>query len=67
MSGRTREGLAVTRHVLPDGRTDFVWSREAGLSVEDARRLARTIDARAEIIAGQMPGLIHVVIPGSHD
>ncbi|HSR98640.1 MAG TPA: prolipoprotein diacylglyceryl transferase family protein [Kofleriaceae bacterium] len=65
MSGRTSEGLAVTRHILPDGRTDFVWSREAGLPVEDARRLALAIDPCAEIVTGRVAGLIHVVIPGS--
>lgn len=63
-TGKTSEGMAVTRHMLPDGRTDFVWSRDAGLAVGDARRLAMALDARAEVVVGQVPGLIHVLIPG---
>jgi prolipoprotein diacylglyceryltransferase len=66
-SGKTSEGLAVTRYVLPDGRTDFVWSRDRGLSVTDARRLAMMLDTRAEVVPGQVPGLVHVVIPAPPD
>lgn len=58
----TSAGLSISRHMLPDGRTDFVWSREAGLSERDARRLAALIDPEADVVPGRVPNLVHVVV-----
>jgi len=63
----TSAGLSISLHTLPDGRTDFVWSREAGLPERVARRLATLVDPEADVILGRIPNLVHVVsAPGPH-
>lgn len=58
----TSAGLSISRHTLPDGRTDFVWSRESGLTEQDARRLASLLAPAAEVVLGRVPNLVHVVL-----
>jgi hypothetical protein len=58
----TSADLLISRHTLPDGRTDFVWSREAGLTERDARCLAALLDPEAEVVPGRVPNLVHVIV-----
>jgi prolipoprotein diacylglyceryltransferase len=58
----TSLGVAISRHALPDGRTDWVLSAtHPAWSVETVRRLADVLWPGAEIVPGRAPGVIHVI------
>ena len=57
-------GLGVTCHYLDDGRIDWVLSSgHAMWSVETARQIADTLWRDSEVVAGRMPGVVHVIVP----
>jgi len=59
----TSLGVRVSRHDLPDGRVDWVLSSERpGWSPAAARRLAGLLWARHELVAGRLPGVLHVIV-----
>ena len=66
-SGQRREtslGVAVSRHVLPDGRTDWVLSSEHRYwSAATARSLAHLLWPSFELLPGHTPNVFHVLTP----
>jgi hypothetical protein len=65
----TSLGVAVSRHLLPDGRIDWVLSSTHPLwSPSTARRLADLMWPHYELVEGRLPGVAHIVVgapPGS--
>jgi hypothetical protein len=65
-SGVHREtslGVAVSRHVLPDGRIDWVLSSEhRNWSADTARSIAHLLWPSFELVAGHTPNVFHVLI-----
>jgi len=60
--GETSLGVAVSMHVLPDGRTDWVVSTaHPGWNDRIARRLANAMWPSWEIVKGRTAGVIHVL------
>jgi hypothetical protein len=58
----TSLGVAVSRHVLPDGRIDWILSSShRSWSEVTARRLAHRLWASCELVPGQAAGVIHVL------
>jgi hypothetical protein len=64
-NGERREtslGVAVSGHVLPDGRTDWVLSSDHRYwSAATARTLAHMLWPRFELLPGHTPSVFHVV------
>ncbi|MBV8762516.1 MAG: prolipoprotein diacylglyceryl transferase [Deltaproteobacteria bacterium] len=59
----TAAGIAVSCRPLPDGRFDCVLSSEhPAWSVEAATRLAGLLWSAPEVVPGQLPGLMHVIL-----
>lgn len=56
----TRSELAISKHVLPDGRLAYVWSR-GELPLDIAKRMAVGVDPTATVVPGRTPGLVHVI------
>lgn len=62
----TSLGVAVSRHPLPDGRTDFVLSSAAPhWSPLLARQLAALVWIDHELVAGQAAPVVHVIVRGA--
>lgn len=58
----TSLGVAVSRHVLPDGRTDWVLSSEhRHWSADTARSIAHLLWPSFELVAGHTPNVFHVL------
>lgn len=55
-------GVAVSRHILPDGRVDWILSAaEPPMTEAVVRRLAHELWEASELIPGKTPGVFHVV------
>lgn len=58
----TSRGVAVSCHLLPGGRTDWVLSSEhPGWSPAIARRIADALWTSYEVVEGRLPGVAHVI------
>ncbi len=58
----TSLGVAVSCHLLPDGRTDWVLSSEhPAWSPAIARRIADALWSSHELVPGRLPGVAHVI------
>jgi hypothetical protein len=59
----TSLGIAVSRHDLPDGRTDWILSStHANWNAERARGVARAMWPAWRLVAGKTPGVMHVIV-----
>jgi prolipoprotein diacylglyceryltransferase len=59
----TSLGVAVSRHDLPDGRTDWiVSSAHTRWNEALARRLAHAMWPTWELVVGKSPGVVHVIV-----
>ena len=59
---QTSLGVAVSSHVLDDGRIDWVLSSQhPAWSVKTARRIAHALWPRFELVEGRTPGVVHVL------
>ena len=60
----TELGVAISRHELPDGRTDWIFSSmHPRWSIRAARRIAFDLWRQSEVVEGRLPGVIHIITP----
>ncbi len=66
VDGATREtslGVAVSRHVLEDGRFDWILSSSRpAWSLRVASKIAKQLWQRSEIVEGRRAGVIHILV-----
>jgi Prolipoprotein diacylglyceryl transferase len=59
----TRMGVGISRHTLDDGRDDWVLSStHPAWSITTARAIATTLWPDADVIAGTLPQVMHVLV-----